>query len=139
MTPKRELPSFAPPKDPPSERTIREVRLDNMAKARAKLEENRRRRAEGNAEVLTTEIVLENLRGEMLDMWPTFVQIMKRQMREGSQAMKYKAALDWRDMIVGRPNTAKTDEELGGDIVIVSPIVARLQEGMKKNQSNAED
>jgi hypothetical protein len=138
VTPKRELPSFAP-KEPHSDRTKREVQLENLAKGREKMLENRRKRMEGPTEVLTTEIVMENLRGELLSMWPAFAAIMKKQMREGSQAMKYKAALDWRDMIVGRPSTARAEEELGGDIVIVSPIVARLQEGMQKNQSDASD
>lgn len=153
----RELPSFAFPRprelaldeleDEPPKRTRREVGIENLKKARASLrnDELRQRRAqegiERNNRRLTMEEAIEIFQAELMTegMVRQMAKIMKRQAREGSQASRYRAMLDWRDQVLGKPKLSKDDDEIvPPTIVIRSPIFGRIAEAAQK-QDDAGD
>jgi hypothetical protein len=156
----RELPSFAFPRpsqreaaldelgdEPPRKRTKREIGIENLKKARAspRNDEMRMRRVHDgiarNNRQLTMEEAMEIFQAELMTegMVRQMAKIMKRQAREGSQQSRYRAMLDWRDQVLGKPKLSKDDDEIvPPTIVIRSPIFGRIAEAAQK-QDDAGD
>ena len=131
----RPLPSFAaPPRDAKALRA--EVSSANLAKAREASRLKRERRAAGvRDEPFTVDEVRTLMQQDLLPLYDVVVDVISRQMRTGPQAARYRAVLDWRDTFLGRPNQARSEEDVEGDIVIVSPIMAMMQEGKEKAEA----